>query len=1268
VSPSRRTNQDRWPPSGPHRRLLEHLDKVRENEGRRTYAEIATAAHLAQSRISEFLTGSAMPSETNVEQVVRAMGGGDDDVRTAHRLLAKCLADGRRQGPRSRPQSRSTPPDHSALSQAIQDTTVLWRDLGLREFTGRTELIDSILRFIESRPRGYVVVRAEAGIGKTALAAHLVHEHDFVYHFTGVANGRSVAHAFRNLCAQLIRRYGVSGSDALPSDASSFEGFWQVLTTVLAARGSDRPVVIVIDGMDEFEFPSSMASSLGLPATLPDGVFVIITSRFGGEARLTGLRKPSEWLTIDVESSSNISDMRDYVDRVTDPVRGDPQLVERIAGMDVARLRHALVAHCAGVWIYLKYVLDEIREGTRAADDVDRLPADLGGYYAHNIMMWRGDVQDPLATDKWRLVTLPVITTLAAMREPLSAKEIAHLANVDPHQASAFLSATARAFLNRNQVDGTTLYSIRHESFRDVLRGKDDTMSMPAMSLLADDLHDAFADVDARFVQALVPSGWPDRGLWDDCSAYAKRHLAHHAAACGRLDALLADAGFHVTVSAESILTNSATVHTEAGRLAARVLFLSLQDWEEANTDQRLSFVNMWATRLRAHEVAASSATLLNRRWRIAAASSEWPGKRRLSERESTALDIGTVGGRTIIASGYWDGGVSIFDADTGVEIDALSGPDESGWVRRIRIVQAADRAVLVAAWAGLSVHTPLRAWDALTRKSLWRLDLEVGVLALEALEVNGRAVIVYTRDLDEITPDDADGMILRDLHSGEKLSGIKLESVGRHLAVAEIGERKIVALSGVGIFELDDSFSLAKIMESEEPWLAGAWPLAFDESAESPTLVVGIRNHVEFVDPLTGKTIDEPLVVGVEKAWICGLWAGGINGRRVLFVGMEIEGFTNEVEASLWDRNTRRKLDALGRREGEDITVTAHDRDARGIAAVGSSDGLQVWEPRTDETNGVLDSPLPVHHLSFTRHDGRNVVVAGSGLYDAFGRVAVYDTKTQKVIAPPVEWHECYVKTASIYSLDGRSIILAGSPRGARMWDLRTSELLVEVSNNDTGSISAVEIVPSEGRHLAFLANDQGTIFAYVVSPNVSLSRFYEIPTHTAGEATAIGLGSVRGRRVAVISDENDVLRMYDVVSGEQLGKPLRGAERTNAIAICDLDGRCMVVSCGRSGEVRRSEPSSGDSGGHRLRKADDPLWAVACGYVDRHAALVTGGASGLLTVLDVMTGSVLERDLRGHRDNIYTVIMDDTGRIVSGGEDGVLTWWAPTREVSDD
>jgi hypothetical protein len=222
----------------------------------------------------------------------------------------------------------------------------------------------------------------------------------WVYHFTLLPGGRSAEAARKSLAAQLITWWELeewAPDGLLPTAAARPDWFDRLLHAAAQRRDEEaagRPIVLVVDGLDEADASSSAQTSLplGLPASLPDGVFVVATSRFGIDHALHAVRNPADWLEIEVEGPENLDDMRRFITDVTGPDGVDRRLVGifRSDGVDLAWFRSELAKRCAGVWIYLRYVLDEIRDGMRDAHSIAQLPGDLAGYYAEQIQRWRG--------------------------------------------------------------------------------------------------------------------------------------------------------------------------------------------------------------------------------------------------------------------------------------------------------------------------------------------------------------------------------------------------------------------------------------------------------------------------------------------------------------------------------------------------------------------------------------------------------------------------------------------------------------------------------------------------------------------------------------------------------------------------------------------------------------------------------------------------------------------------------------------------------------
>ena len=459
------------------------------------------------------------------------------------------------------------------------DPAALDRDLDLARFTGREWLIQQIDDFIDKRPRGYVIVQAEAGVGKSSLAAHLVGTRRWPHHFTRLPGGRSPEAARKSLAAQVIAQWELeewAPGGVLPGAAGRPDWFDRLLRAAAQRRDErapDEPIVLVVDGLDEAEPEPSADHSLplGLPASLPDSVFVVATSRFGIDRALHAVRNPADWLQIEVEGPDNLEDMHRFIADVTAPVGGDTRLVEVVeaSGVDLVWFRSKLTRCCAGVWIYLRYVLDEIRDETRDACSVGQLPRDLAGYYAEQVQRWCGHPADEAAGRRWEEMCLPLLGMLAAARAPLTVHELASFAVVPSQEAArTFIEETARAFLSRrDDQTGPPGYAVRHQSLRDLLTGTAPA-GRPDLVSLANIFAAQVSQSHQKITTALIPPGEAGERDWKSSSPYARQHLAAHAASCGVLDSLVCDPGFLLTANPDTILVRRGNLHTSEAKRA----------------------------------------------------------------------------------------------------------------------------------------------------------------------------------------------------------------------------------------------------------------------------------------------------------------------------------------------------------------------------------------------------------------------------------------------------------------------------------------------------------------------------------------------------------------------------------------------------------------------------------------------------------------------------------------------------------------------------
>jgi hypothetical protein len=373
------------------------------------------------------------------------------------------------------------------VDEAVCDLAALFADVLAGGFTGRRWLIEQIDGFVAERPCGYLWVEGDAGVGKTALAAHLVRERGWAGHFSRLTLGGSARVALRNLAGQLAREHDLAPGGLLPERWCTPEGFPALLAKITP------PLVLVVDGADEAEQVAG-AQPWGLPMELPQGVFVVGTYRTGSPPpRSTA---PASVLRLCATDPRNIADVAEHVAQVRPDGAGE--LVER----------------CGGVWVYLRYVLNEIRQGTRTT--ADPLPNDLARYYVDALERWS-------RTD----ALLPLLATLGVAGEPLGVPALAALSDVDEGAVREHCHRTLRPFLGAVDGQNGRGFALYHASLREFLAGvrpgddgpEQDWKWWDVLRPATTAAHDRIAE---HYLTGTVGDG------------YSLRHLARHLVGAGR--------------------------------------------------------------------------------------------------------------------------------------------------------------------------------------------------------------------------------------------------------------------------------------------------------------------------------------------------------------------------------------------------------------------------------------------------------------------------------------------------------------------------------------------------------------------------------------------------------------------------------------------------------------------------------------------------------------------------------------------------------------
>lgn len=464
--------------------------------------------------------------------------------------------------------------DQVPLAVAALDYRLVQADASVDHFTGRAWLAGQIEALLDagSEPDGrgsYVLVGGQAGVGKTAVAAWLSRRWGCVCHFTCAPGGRSARVALQSLAAQLISRHGLEADFAPAGMLAPWAGDPAHFPMILAAaaeraRADGKRIRIVVDGLDEAD---GEGPPLGLPHVLPAGVEMIATHRDG---ILPG-RLPSgdhvAAVTIDAADPDNLNDIRCFL---AARAREEP-IAARLAAAGVCESDFVamLTDKCGGVWVYLRYVLAQMRVGPWGPADLDRLPLGLVSYYRQHVT---GRRSDPVFHSQ----DLAVLGALAVAEQPLTVGQIAQFTSLDRGIVRRLCNHRYLPFLNVAATNPPK-YSIHHASLRDFLRGEPRSHDTQTGTVETGDLREATRVAHGQIARHYLmvfgglagnlPALRDDQTLasMDDC--YPLRYLPWHLDQAGRHEDLHTLLTCCPPASDTPLGTVWADVHDRAGTL-----------------------------------------------------------------------------------------------------------------------------------------------------------------------------------------------------------------------------------------------------------------------------------------------------------------------------------------------------------------------------------------------------------------------------------------------------------------------------------------------------------------------------------------------------------------------------------------------------------------------------------------------------------------------------------------------------------------------------
>ena len=643
-------------------------------------------------------------------------------------------------------------------------------------------------------------------------------------------------------------------------------------------------------------------------------------------------------------------------------------------------------------------------------------------------------------------------------------------------------------------------------------------------------------------------TGWQDR--------YLRDHAADHAAVAGRLDQLLEDPRYLLTVDPARLVPRLDTARSAPARAAAAVYRQSAHLLARLDRAARASQLELTAHQLGYRSLAA----------RIAEAAPDRPWQTYWSHTRQTtghqvlighdggvnAVAVGALpDGTPVIVTGGGDGTVRVWRLADGAPVgEPLTG--DGGWVDAVVVGALVDGTPVIVSGGG-SYGATVRVWRLAdgtpVGEPLTGHDGPVDAVAAGALP-DGTPVIVSSSAVDETV---RVWRLAGGPPVGEPLTG-QDEWVSA-VTVGALPDGTPVIVTGGGrngtvrVWRLADGTPVGEPLTGHHGGVNAVTVGALADG--TPVIVTGGGDGTVRVWRLAGgPPVGEPLRGHDE--WVYSVAVGELaDGTPVIVSG----GGGYDATVRVW------RL-ADGTPVGEPIT--GHDRGLDAVAAGALPDGTPVIVTGSafDGTVRVLrladgapvGEPLTGHHggvnavAAGALPDGTPVIVTGGD--DA--TVRVWRLADGTPVGEPLTGHDGGVNAVAVGTLaDGTPVIVSGGDGlDGTVWVWRLADgTPVGPLTGHHGGVNAVAAGALPDGTPVIVTGDGGTVRVWRLADGTPVG---EPLTGHHGGVNAMAAGALPdGTPVIVTGDDDGVVQMWRLADGASLVPPLHLPERVRSVAL---------------------------------------------------------------------------------------------------------------------
>ena len=502
--------------------------------------------------------------------------------------------------------------------------------------------------------------------------------------------------------------------------------------------------------------------------------------------------------------------------------------------------------------------------------------------------------------------------------------------------------------------------------------------------------------------------------------------------------------------------------------------------------------------------------------------------------------------------SGHQDAVTSLTFSDDGALLLSTS-EDETARVwsipdgRALTVLEGHTEGVAAGAFSPDGSLAATAALDGTAR--IWELPSGVPRAVLPDHEAVGVHDVAFAPDGSKIVTAGEDGTArIWSSVTGEELTVLRGHTDDVVAARFDATGSRVVTSSGDGTAKVwDAAGSTLQIFSSHR----GVVYYATFDPAEEHVATAGRDGTARIWDVETGRQLlllkhpDHPV-------WLTSYTP---DGDRLITAG-------EDPRVRVWDADTGELLDVLRGHSGYVFSMSAVHPDGVRLATGGYDGTLRLWDLTTGRTIAVVEigPPNVVWPGPIVFSPDGTLMAVGSNLQDA--TVRVFDiTGPEPELRFELPGHEPGIKGLQ-FSGDGQRLLTAGTDPTARIWDMRTGNLLVALEGQDDGILGA-------------MMDEAGTV-AMTFSPESNTVSFWNVRTgqmlhvHESAAEPFWGAMTVDGA-LSAIGTTAGLVEVWDTRTGVEVATfaghdgdvtQLFNSDGTEILTAGD-DGTVRIFSC---------------------------------------------------------------------------------------------------------